>query len=318
LPLRNRIRSILAGFGFSEAIDYSFVHRSSPDRLRLDPSDRRRRQVELVNPLSEDQAVLRTSLVPCLLETLQRNLAQQNRTVKLFEIGRTFIDQGPDRQPEEVEHLAGLWTGLRQAPCWQAKDTPCDFYDLKGAVEGLLSGLKIAGARFTRMAPEACRYTRPGFTARILSGGIQLGLIGEVHPQVLENYDLKQSAFIFELRLDDLLKAVPESTTAAALPRYPATSRDMTLIIDAPIEAQEVVEAVGMLDEPLVESIYIFDIFAGVPIPEGQKSVSVRITYRSGEATLVDQDINRLHKAITDTLITKFGATLPAQEPAGS
>jgi phenylalanyl-tRNA synthetase beta chain len=312
LSQRHRVRNMLTGFGFSEAINYSFVHRASCDRLRLDDKDRRRLQVAIVNPLSEDQAVLRTSLIPGLLETMQRNFYQQNKTLKLFEIGRAFIDRGSDRQPEEIEQLVGLWTGLRQEPSWHGKEVLCDFYDLKGVLEGVLSGLKIQSVRFTQMPACDCRYTRPGVSARILMGEETLGLIGEVHPLVLQNYDLKQSAFIFEMHLPRLLTEVPATVAATALPRYPATSRDMTLIIDKATEGQSVVQAVRMLDEPLVESIYIFDIFTGAPIPAGHKSISVRITYRSGEVTLIDQDINQLHKHITDKLISQFEATLPA------
>ena len=119
------------------------------------------------------------------------------------------------------------------------------------------------------------------------------------------------------MQLPALLAQIPAEIEAAPLPRYPATTRDMTLIMDDTIEALGVAHAVGKLDEPLVESIYIFDVFTGPPISDGQKSVSVRITYRSDEATLIDQDVNQLHKRITDSLIKKFKATLPAQEPAG-
>lgn len=308
---RQRVRDIFTGFGFNEVVNYSFINRHFCDQLRLPEKDLRRNRVEILNPLSEDQAVLRTSLIPGLLEVMQRNLFKQVKNVKIFEIGRTFIGRKPGALPQEDEVLSGLWTGLREDPSWHCKDIACDFYDLKGVLEGFFEALNLRPMTFTRASQEDCHYTRFGFSAQILYQGNALGMIGEVHPQVLKNYDLKQPAFIFELNLGPILALLPIRNTTFAVPRFPSTTRDLTLIVEERIEAAEIISSIQKLDEPLAESIYIFDIFSGNPIPAGKKSISIRITYRSGETTLVDEDVNKIHKRLTDKLLEAFKASLP-------
>jgi phenylalanyl-tRNA synthetase beta chain len=166
---------------------------------------------------------------------------------------------------------------------------------------------------FTRIPPTSCFYTKPGATAQILVKNEPMGLVGELHPKVLANYDLKQTAFIFELDLDRLIQLLSNEKFAHPIPRYPATSRDITLIINKDVEASKIIQYVELLDEKLLETIHIFDVFEGDPIPEERKSVSLRITYRSLNETLEDTRINHIHKSITQHLVEKFDAALPAE-----
>jgi phenylalanyl-tRNA synthetase beta chain len=308
---RQTMRNLMAGMGFSEIITYSFVHAESCRRLRLPEDDRRCLQLAILNPLSEDQAVMRTSLIPGLFETMKRNLARLSKNLKLFETGKIFISRGGDAQPEEIDMLAGLWTGDRAAPEWHTKSEPCDFYDLKGAVESLFDGLHIESARFTRLPNDRCAYTRPGVSAQIIVDGDLLGLIGEVHPQVLASYELRQPAYIFEIDLERLVNHIPEVRRSRPLPRYPSTSRDATLIVDKDLEVDAVLIAIRSMDEPLVEEVRLFDVFTGAPIAEGRKSVSLRIVYRSSETTLEDAAVNELHRQISERLVKAFKAELP-------
>lgn len=308
---RRRIRRLLTGMGFNEIITYSFVHADAARRLRLPDGDPRRNALGILNPLTEDQAVMRTSLVPGLLQTMGHNLARQSRNLKLFEIGKIFISRGDSAQPEESDVLAGLWTGDRTPPGWYGKPEPCDFYDMKGAVEGLLAGLHVAPVSFTRLSDERCTFTRPGATGRIMVNDRPIGLIGQLHPLVADAYDLRQTAHLFEIDLPALVDHIPDRLQARPLPRFPATARDATLIVDGELESGSILEAVRQMNEPLVEAVQLFDLFAGKPIPEGRKSLSLRIVYRSPEATLADEAVNRLHKAITDHLVQRFKADLP-------
>lgn len=312
LTQRQNIRNLVSGIGFAEVINYSFIHPDSRQRLRLPDDDPRSRQLAILNPLSEDQAVMRTSLIPGLLETMKRNLAHQSNTLKLFETGKIFISKGNDTQPQEIDMLAGLWTGDRSGIHWHTKSEPCDFYDLKGAVELLLESLRIRAVRFTQIDPNLCFYTQPGATAQILVGGTPLGTIGQVHNQVLKAYELKQKAFIFEMDLLQLVGWVPDTIQSMPLPRYPSTSRDATLIVDKQLETDDVLAYVREMNEPLVEEVCLFDLFDGKPIAQGCKSISLRIVYRSSDATLEDTAVNDLHKQISDKLVTHFKADLPA------
>ena len=308
---RRNTKTILNGFGFDEAINYSFMDKMDCDRLLLEAHDYRRSLVEILNPLTEDQTVMRSSLLPGLLKSAHRNISRRSKTSRLFEIGKVFIGKGKTRLPDEIEILAGLWTGSRNNALWNVPETACDFYDLKGVVEGLFKAFNIKNISFTRMPVNACSYTKNGFAARIVSDDTPLGLVGELNPRVLKNYDLKQTVFYFELDMNQLYGMIPESLQARPIPKYPATSRDVTVIIDRDMESDSLLTFIRDLKEDLVEQLSIFDIFADDPIPDGKKSVSFRIVYRSHEETLEDDKVNNIHKRLSERLIDHFNAALP-------
>ncbi|MBU4414293.1 MAG: phenylalanine--tRNA ligase subunit beta [Proteobacteria bacterium] len=311
LNLRDRFKRIMTGFGFTETINYSFTNKLSCDSLRLESADQRRNMVDILNPLTEEQAVMRTSLIPGLLETIHRNIAQQIKTLRLFEVGKIYISKGEDNLPEEIEMLAGIWTGSRTDDSWHSKGIGCDFFDIKGVVEGLLNRLKIDHIKFTCMPDNSCTYTRSGHTAQILQEKKPIGLAGEIHPQVLRNFDLKQTVFIFELDLNVISDLIPQTIRSKPIPKFPSISRDITIIIDKDLESSNLLETIKKLGEELIENFYLFDVFEGGPIPQNKKSISLRITYRSKHKTLEDNEVNYIHKNITDRLLKKFDASLP-------
>jgi phenylalanyl-tRNA synthetase beta chain len=312
LDRRNRIRGILSGFGFSECINYSFISPDSCDRIGLDADDPRRRHVSLLNPISEEQAVMRTTLIPGMLEAVQRNISRQQSRLRLFEIGKVFLPVPDAQLPLEIEMLVGIWTGPRAKAAWHAREENCDFYDIKGVVEGLALALDIDGFTFTALPDEQCRYTRAGHTAQMLHDGQVLGIVGELEPKVLNSFGLKQKVFVFELDAEVLSQRAAESKQMTPIPRFPATSRDITLIVDRQVESERLLDAVTQFDESLVEDLHIFDVFTGDPIPEGKKSISFRVIYRSCERTLEDETVNAIHRNLTHRLISEFGASLPA------
>jgi phenylalanyl-tRNA synthetase beta chain len=302
----------MTGFGFTEAVNYAFMDEHACDHLNLAENDVRRLLVKILNPLTEDQTVMRTSLIPGLLKSMHRNYSRQVKRVELFEVGKIFIQKNDQGLPEETEILGGILSGSASSLTWKEKESPFDFYDMKGVVEGLLNAISIDSVAFSALPDDECRYTRPGHTAQIMYGNILLGLVGELRPDVLKAYDLKQSAWIFELDLTQLYRLIPEFNQAGVIPRFPATSRDATIIIDRAVEAGCILDYVKGMDEALVEDLSIFDVFTGSPISEGKKSVSFRITYRSLTETLEDEVINTLHRDITFKVIKAFDAGLPA------
>jgi phenylalanyl-tRNA synthetase beta chain len=310
LELRRRVSDLLNGCGFSEVITYSFVHGQSCDRLRLAPDDPRRRAVTVLNPLAEDQAVMRPSLLPGLLETLRFNLAQQTRRVKIFEIGKVYHNRGAGELPDEPEIAAGLWSGARQPLAWHDKETACDFYDVKGAVETLLSGLKLEGVRFERLPEAECLTLRPGHAARIAHGEREIGRVGEIHPTVGKAYDLKQAAFVFELDVTAVEALVSAIRFRMRTPRFPAVTRDVTIVVDRGIEAQSVLDAIEGMRVGLLERVQVVAVFDGDRIPAGKRSLSFRLTYRSPDQTLEDGEVNTLQQTVTDRLLGEFHASL--------
>ncbi len=309
---RNQVRATLSGFGFSEAINYSFISADSCDRIRLAADDPRRHHVTLLNPISEEQSVMRTTLVPGILEAGQRNISRQQINLRLFEIGKVFLPQPEALLPVEKEMLVGLWTGSRANPAWHTPETVCDFFDIKGAVAGLALSLGISTLSFSALPDDRCHYTRAGHTAQIFHDGQTLGIVGEVDDAVVNSYSLRQAAFIFELDLDMIGQLVPASKQMVPIPRFPSTARDITIIVNQEIESGRLLHAVAQFGEKLVENLFLFDVFAGDPIPSGKKSVSFRVVYRSAERTLEDETVNEIHHHLTHRLITEFDAALPA------
>ena len=311
LKYRNHIKEYMTGLGFTESINYSFIAAESMDRLNLLSDDPRRKVVILRNPISEDQAVMRTSLVPGMLETVHRNLNQKNMHLKLFETGKVFLNHSNAPLPKERESLILIWTGAAQAESWQQTERVCDFYDLKGVIETLMHLLHIKKVCFVKPEKSNCSYYRPGYVAQIEVKKNVVGLAGEIHSDVLQNYQIRQPVFVCEIDCETLYQLIPENIMARPLPRYPSTFRDMTLILDRNVQAESIINVMQSCNEKLVADIQVFSVYDGDPIPAGKKSMSFRITYRSWEETLKDEKINQIHTEIGKTVIDTFQADLP-------
>jgi len=311
LVIREDIRTAMKGFGFAEAINYAFTDTASCDHLGLAAGDPRRQLVYILNPLTEEQSVMRTSLLPGLLGSMQRNLSQQIKDIKLFEIGKIFIHSTTDGLPDETEMLTGVWTGRRYEASWHLRESACDFYDMKGIVEELLRYLHVGGVRFTRIPEASPAYMRQGSSADIYANGAVLGTVGELAPATLTQYGIRQVSYFFEVNLGQLKRMIPEVKQVKPIPRYPAIARDITLIVDRKIESGAILNRIDQLNEALIEQVYLFDIFEGGSIPAAKKSVSYRIIYRSLNETLEDDKINRIHQSIAEKLIDAFHAELP-------
>ena len=313
LLLRGKIRQTMTGFGFCEAINYNFIRKDACERMGIEASDKRTRMVEILNPISDQMAVLRTSIVPGLLENMARNNAKQVDTLQLFEIGKIFYDKVPGDQPEEVEVVGGLITGYRCDQTWYSKKEPVDFFDLKGVVQGLLDSLQISGVLYERTDAGACPYFEPGYGAKVIKGGLVLGTLGKVASGVGAAFGLKQDAYLFELDMDSLEKAVPQAIQAVELPKFPAISRDMTFIVSKRVEVGAMMDTISTFAQKqgLIEDYFLFDVFEGRNIGEDKKSLSFRIVYRSAAKTLTEKNIRKIHDQLSRKLIDDFNAGLP-------
>jgi phenylalanyl-tRNA synthetase beta chain len=309
LPRRKDLLASLVGCGFSQIITYSFIAERSCDQLSLSSDDPRRRMVRILNPLTEDQTVMRTSLIPGLFNTMIHNQNQNNEDLRIFELGKVFFHTKEDALPEEAEMISGLWTGSRQEKSWHAGETTADFYDIKGVVEKVLGDLSVPLIRFQKPEDYArIPYLKRGYSAEIFSDGVYLGEVGEVSVDVLEKFDLKKPVFIFDLNFDTILSKISEVKSSKGFSRFPAVSRDLALILDNTVEVQGIIDYLKGLGEELIEYIEIFDVYEGKPIPQGKKSVAFRIIYRSPEKTLEDAEVNDLHDEISQKVLKHFKA----------
>ncbi len=313
LVLRGKIRQAMTGFGFCEAINYNFIRKDACGRMGIEAPDKRTRMVEILNPISDHMAVLRTSMVPGLLESMARNTAKQVDTLQLFEVGKVFYDKAPGQQPEEVEMVAGLMTGYRCNQTWYSKKEAVDFFTLKGVVQGLLDALQISDVRYERTDAKECPYVAPGYGAKVVKEGMVLGMLGKIAPGVGTAFALKQEAYLFELNVDGLEKALPQAIQAVGLPKFPSISRDMTFIVSKHVEVGAMMDTISTVaqKQSLIEDYFLFDLFEGHNIGEDKKSLSFRIVYRSASKTLTEKNIKKIHDQLSQKLINDFKAGLP-------
>lgn len=306
--IRQQTKQLLAAHGFCEIISYSFISPQAVELLRLEEDDRRRRLLPLRNPLSEEQAVMRTSLVPGMLETAVRNQRQNNFNLRFVEISKVFFSRGDEELPEERFNLCGLLSGTRRPAGWNEPAQSVDFFDIKGALEALLLDLGVADIRWanTDLAP----YLKPDAAARVLLADTCLGDLGEVHPRVLEDFDLKGPIYVFDIDFDLLVEKTVSLKKFKPLPRFPAVNRDLAIVVSGSVAAQDLLDYLEQHRPQYAESITLFDQYQGKQIEKDSMSLAFRITYRSGERSLTDLEVNKIHTAFSLKVIAAFQAEI--------
>jgi phenylalanyl-tRNA synthetase beta chain len=304
--LRRRLKRLVADLGFSEAMTLHFVPAGDVDKLNLAPDDPRRKFVRLANPLSEDHAVMRRSLLPGLLRAAARNQAHQHPTGAMFETGRTYAPK-PDGMADEREWLVALMFGQPARDHWRAPPRTVDFWGAKGVAEALA---RAAGVRVD-VAPAGAPYGHPARQAEIRAGGAKIGWVGEIHPAVLRNFDVKGPAAVVGLDLHALLDAVPAERPAFEdLLSVPASTRDLAVIVADTVTAADVLAAARVAGGALVRGARLFDRYAGDPVPAGKVSLAIRLTIADPGRTLTDEEIEAPVAAVIDALKARFGAEL--------
>jgi len=299
-----KVIDTLINHGYHEVVTYSFTSPASWDVIRLPLDDPRRKHLRILNPLTEDYSVMRTTLIPGLMETAQYNLSRKNSNLKLFELKRVFIPKEGERLPEEIKFLVGLAMGFDRDPHWAFSPRPVDFYDIKGCVEDLLDALQIKRAKFNKA--EDIPYLHPGKASKVVLDQEVLGVIGEVHPQVLGHYEIHGKAYLFEMDFSKMVKWAGEERRFQSLPKFPVVYRDLSVVVDRALEAEKVMEAIRTFHQPFVEEITLFDIYQGPPVPEGGKGISYRIRYQANDRTLTDEEVNQYHEKILTRLREVF------------
>jgi phenylalanyl-tRNA synthetase beta chain len=306
---RRRIEDLLRDRGLSEVITYSFIAPDSADRLRLSEAAGRRRALHLSNPLSEEMSAMRLMLLPGLLETARRNLAHDLVELRIFETGRVFFSNGPDRLPEERQRLAVLLAGLYRPRTWRSPPMEPDFYVIKGLLQAVLETLRVDW----RLAGGGPPFLHPGRAADVLVAGHEAGGVGEVHPLVARNFgleDLERPPAVFELDLDVVLAAAGRTPTYVDLITYPAVFQDIAVVVDEAVEAQTVIECVRMGGGRHLRNVTVFDLYRGEQVGEGRKSIALRLEFRAPDRTLTDEEVATQRAEIRDGLARELGASL--------
>ncbi len=306
-----RIRASLACAGMNEIISYSFTSPADIAALGLMEGDRRLSMVNVRNPLSEDQSVMRTSLVPSLLRTVARNHSRRNLDLRLFETGTTFVATGAEKQPVEEKRVAAAVTGRRMPAGWAWDDAQCDFFDLKGGLEALLDDLNIH-ASMKPGTPDDPFYVN-GASISIYCGDSKIiGTAGQVSPAVLNAFDISAPVYLFDLSLQALQNESTAERKFKRLARFPAVEFDIALVLRDQVRSADIINFIKVNSPAFLEKVDIFDVYSGKPIPAGLKSIAIRFTYRADDHTLTDDEVNVVHQPLVNALLKEFEAELRA------
>lgn len=291
----DNVKSNSIACGLNEILTYSFVSPRGVDKINLPADDEKRNFVKIMNPLGEETSVMRTTLIPNMLDVISTNISHKVEEVSAFECGNTFIPQ--EGLPIETKkYCVGMY----------GKEV--DFFVLKGVIESVLNNVGLKGYE---IEPETTNLIfHPGRCAKIVYNNIYIGTFGELHPDVIENYNLGQRVYVAEINIDTVFENLNLTKSYNPLPKYPSTSRDIALIVKDEVFVKQIEDIIKANGEDLVESYKLFDVYKGAQIEEGHKSIAYSITYRSKDKTLTDEDVAKVHEKILSELSEKLNANL--------
>ncbi|MBI5664064.1 MAG: phenylalanine--tRNA ligase subunit beta [Nitrospirae bacterium] len=293
--------------GFSEVINFSFMSPESLDKLNLPLNDRRRNFIYIKNPLRKEDSVMRTTLVPALLSNVSMNLNRGEKRLAFFEISNVFLPS-TRKLPDETTQMAAVYHKGPTPSIWHSKHA--GFYDLKGALENVFATLNLSDISFVKDAAIG-PYLHPGKSCAIFIHNEKAGHMGVLHPLVAEAYDINGDITVAEIYdITKILKAVPTKTTYVSLPRYPYIERDAALVVHDDVTVSAVKEEILSIESDIIESVDLFDIYKGKPMPIDKKSLAFSIRYRSASRTLTDNEVDKLHSEIISRLQRNLGAEL--------
>ena len=295
--LENAAGAAARALGYSEIITYSFVSPSSFDAIRIPADSPLRKTVKLVNPLGEDTSIMRTVILPSMLDILSRNFAFKNKGVKLYEIGKIYLPVEGEKLPNEPKRMIFGTYGEHE-----------NFFTLKGEVDALLEQLNVHPA--TYVADTKNPSYHPGRCADIMIDGKKLGVIGQIHPLVAEGYGISGEVYVAELDFTGLQSALAPERVFHSLPKFPTVSRDLALVCDEAMTVGMLEACIKKAGGKLLRSIQLFDIYRGPGIAPGKKSVAFSLELRADDRTLTDEDTTGVTNAVLEKLKNDLGVTL--------
>lgn len=310
-PLRSNFikdaRQNIRRSGYNEAINFSFMNPQAFELLSLNDDDIRRSAVALINPLNQEESLLRTTLLPALIENLKHNLQRGLRNIRLAETARIFIKRNTGELPIEHLMLAGISMMNRTYSFW--RNGTEDFYCAKGAVEALLDEFRIRDRSF---GPCGEPFLHPGKSADVMVSGQRCGFVGVLSPTVREKAELKgkEDITVFELNMDLIFAALPGIPVYRSIPRFPAVERDIALIVDESVNAAQVIIKIKEYPSELIENAVVFDLYKGEGIPAGKKSMAFNVRYRATGKTLTEEEVEQIHEGLIKDLLVHTGGSL--------
>lgn len=305
----DKVLDIMTECGLNEIITLSFMNPRVFDMLNLPSDDEWRNAVTVENPLSEEQRVLRTTIVHGLLDILSRNTARKNKDLALFEVGRIFTPVSGEKLPKETLTLGASVMGNTTGN-WQDKAKEIDFYYLKGIVESLLDALNIEEYSFVPAKENQAFH--PGRTAKIVIKDEEVGIIGEIHPSVAENYRLSGRIFVMQVNLEKVINASGGLRRITPLPKFPSVERDIAIVISQEVSSAEITRIIVGNGGKLLKNVELFDVYEGEQINQGYKSMAFALKFQAPDRTLTDEEVSSVYEKIQQALKSTVQAELRA------
>lgn len=302
--LTKDVTHYLAHAGLSQIITFSFMHKDGLTNMMLPEGDNRYTAIPILNPISEEFPYMRTTLVPAVIEAAKRNIAQQNKDLWLFETANVYEPKALPltEVPHERPMACGIMMGKVTEAAWNQAQRDTDFYDVKGVVDGLLAKL---GLTQYDIQPSSESYYHPGVSAHYTVNGVTIANYGELHPQVVKNFDLSGKVYMFEIDLEAVLSIIVPPFRYQSFSKFPGTSRDLAIVAPVSVTSGDIVALIKEHGGEYLESVSIFDVYEGEHIEAGYRSLAYNLQFRSMEGTLNDEDIDGAIQAIIDALATK-------------
>jgi len=305
IGLRRKIKDTLAGFGFQEVMTYTLTSTEMMRNIYSTPHDPQPLPPKVANPMTAEQEYLRSGLRANLLATLAANRKYEEGGLKLFEVGKVYVPKA-DGLPDEPEMLCGLMSGNRFEQSWLGGEGNYDFYDVKGAAEGLFQKLGVA-ISFEKSEDESLHPTRQAGIVTAGKNKIIIGVIGEVHPKVAAAYELEGTVCLLEADLAAVLPCISEKVYKP-IPRFPSMVRDLALVVDAGVTNQQILDIIKGFQ--LITDAELFDVYTGNQVAAGKKSLAYRLTYQLPDKTLTDETVNKVQEQVLKKLTAEVGAVL--------
>lgn len=302
--LTKDVTHYLAHAGLSQIITFSFMHKDGLTNMMLPEGDNRYTAIPILNPISEEFPYMRTTLVPAVIDAAKRNIAQQNKDLWLFETANVYEPKALPltEVPHERPMACGIMMGKVTEAAWNQAQRDTDFYDVKGVVDGLLAKL---GLTQYDIQPSSESYYHPGVSAHYTVNGVTIANYGELHPQVVKNFDLSGKVYMFEIDLEAVLSIIVPPFRYQSFSKFPGTSRDLAIVAPVSVTSGDIVALIKEHGGEYLESVSIFDVYEGEHIEAGYRSLAYNLQFRSMEGTLNDEDIDGAIQAIIDALATK-------------
>ncbi|MCJ7657445.1 MAG: phenylalanine--tRNA ligase subunit beta [Candidatus Atribacteria bacterium] len=306
--LIDRARETLIGCGLNEVITYSFISPEIFDRIRIPEGHKLRNAIKIKDPMTKDHSLMRTSLIPSLLEVIKWNTNRQAELVKIYEVGKIYLPypDKPNSLPQEKLIIAGAINKTGRGDIWE-KSLSLDIFDIKGIIETVFQDFKVENWKVVPGDHPAFHPLRNG---KIIMRGEEVGIFGEIHPEVINNYRIPGKVNLFEIDFENLLPNVPTDIKYCVLPKYPSVQRDLAMIIKEEILSADIIKTIKSIDEKLIKKVTLFDIFKGKQIGDGYKSLAYSVVFQSEGRTLTDQEVGNTFKKIREELMVKFDAKI--------